>query len=81
MVAPFFGRVMLVWIVDAANNIKFDENNSLVPMVGLIHCWKFDQPADLAVGAYYVYKKYSFYLWGNDFFTDYPRLTVAVDFT
>lgn len=63
------------------SNIKFNENNSLVPMVGLIHSWKFDQPADLAVGAYYVYKKYSFYLWGNDFFTDYPRLTVAVDFT
>lgn len=63
------------------SNIRFDENNSLVPMVGLIHSWRFEQPADLAVGAYYVYKKYSFYLWGNDFFTEYPRLTVAVDFT
>ena len=62
-------------------NIKFDKNNSLVPMAGLIHSWMFDQPADLAVGAYYVYKKYSFYLWGNDFFTDSPRLTVALDFT
>lgn len=63
------------------SNIKFDESNSLVPMIGLIHSWKFDQPVDLAVGVYYVYKKYSFYLWGNDFFTDHPRLTVAVDFT
>lgn len=63
------------------SNIKFDENNSLVPMVGLIHSWKFDQPADLAVGAYYVYKNYSFYLWSNDFFTEHPRFTVAVDFT
>lgn len=62
-------------------NIKLNEYNSLVPMVGLIHSWKFDQPADLAIGAYYVYKKYSFYIWGNDFFTDYPRLTLAVDFT
>lgn len=62
-------------------NIKFDENISLVPMIGLIHNWEFDQPADLAIGTYYVYKKYSFYLWGNDFFTKYPRITVAVDFT
>ena len=62
-------------------NIMFDENNTLVPMIGLIHSWKFNQPADFAIGAYYVYKKYSFYLWGNDFFTEYPRLTVAVDFT
>lgn len=63
------------------SNIKFNENNSIVPMVGLIHSWEFDQPADLAVGAYYVYKKYSFYLWGNGFFTKNPRLTVAIDFT
>lgn len=63
------------------SNIKFNKNNNLVPMVGLIHNWKFDQPIDLAVGAYYVYKKYSFYLWGNDFFTEHPRLTMAVDFT
>lgn len=34
-----------------------------------------------AVGFYWVYKKYSFYLWGNDFFTKHPRMTVAVDFT
>lgn len=63
------------------SNIVFDKNNSLVPMVGLIHSWKFDQEADLAVGAYYVYKKYSFYLWGNDFFKENPRWTVAIDFT
>lgn len=63
------------------SNIKFDENNSLVPMLGFIHSWEFDQPADLAVGAYYVYKKYSFYIWGNDLFSDYPRITLAIDFT
>lgn len=63
------------------SNIKFDDNNSLVPMVGLIHSWRFNQPVDWAIGAYYIYKKYSFYIWGNDFFTDYPRVTVAVDFT
>lgn len=63
------------------SNIRIDESNSIVPMVGLIHSWKFDTDVDLAAGFYYVYKKYSFYLWGNDFFTEYPRLTVAVDFT
>ena len=63
------------------SNIPVNDNNSVVPMVGVIHSWKFDTPVDLAVGFYWVYKKYSFYLWGNDFFTKYPRVTVAVDFT
>ena len=27
---------------------------SITPMVGAIHSWKFDQEADLAVGAYYI---------------------------
>lgn len=49
-------------------------------MAGLIHSWRFDQSTDLAVGAYYVYKKYSFYLWGN-VFLDNPRFTIAIDFT
>ena len=35
----------------------------------------------LAIGAYYVYKKYSFYIWGNDFFSSHPRGTVALDFS
>lgn len=63
------------------SNVKIDDSNSIVPMVGLIHSWKFDTDVDLAAGFYYMYKKYSFYLWGNDFFTEHPRLTVAVDFT
>ena len=63
------------------SNIRFDENNSIVPMAGLIHSWKFNEPCDLAVGFYYVYKKHSIYLWGNNFFKDNPRATIAIDFT
>ena len=63
------------------SNIKFDQNKSLVPMLGLIHSWKFDSPIDFAVGAYYVYNKYSFYLWANDLFAQFARYTIAVDFT
>lgn len=63
------------------SNIKFNQSNSLVPMVGIIHSWKFDEDIDLAIGAYYVYKKYSFYIWGNDFFSSHPRATVALDFS
>ena len=54
---------------------------SLYPMIGIVHDWKFQEPVDLAVGAWYTYKNYSFYLWGNDFFKENPRVTVAVDFT
>ena len=50
-------------------------------MIGIVHDWKFQQSVDLAIGAWYTYKKYSFYLWGNDFFKENPRVTVAVDFT
>ena len=63
------------------SNIKFNQSNSLVPMVGIIHSWEFDEDIDLAIGAYYVYKKYSFYSWGNDFFSSHPRGTVALDFS
>ena len=63
------------------SNIKFNQSNSLVPMVGIIHSWKFDEDIDLAIGAYYVYKKYSFYIWGNDFFSSHTRATVALDFS
>lgn len=62
-------------------NVKINDENSIVPMLGLIHSWKFDTDMDVAAGFYYVYKKYSFYLWGNDFFKDNPRVTLAVDFT
>ena len=62
-------------------NIGLNWNNSIVPMLGVIHSWKFDEPLDIAMGAYYVYKKYSFYIWGNDFSSNHPRITLAIDFT
>ena len=63
------------------SNIVFNEDHSLYPMIGIVHDWKFQNPVDLAVGAWYTWKNYSVYLWGNDFFKDNPRVTVAIDFT
>lgn len=57
------------------------KTQSITPMVGAIHSWKFDQDADLAVGAYYTIGKWNIYLWGNDFFKDNPRIVVGIDFT
>lgn len=57
------------------------ENQSITPMVGAIHSWKFDQDADLAVGAYYTIGKWNIYLWGNDFFNNNARVVVGIDFT
>ena len=53
---------------------------SITPMVGCIHSWKFDQDADLAVGAYYSVGKFNFYIWGNDFFNSNPRIVAGIDF-
>ena len=63
------------------SNIRVNDNDSIVPMIGLIHSWRFNEPIDMAAGFYWVCKKYSLYLWGNDFFTPTPRVTEAVDFT
>lgn len=63
------------------SNIVFNDKHSLYPMIGIVHDWKFKKPVDLAIGAWYTYKEYSFYLWGNDFFKENPRLTIAIDFT
>lgn len=54
--------------------------NTITPMVGAIHSWKFDQDVDLAVGAYYSIGKFNIYLWGNDFFKDNPRIVSGIDF-
>ena len=59
---------------------SFKNGQSLTPMVGAIHSWKFDQDVDLALGAYYSVGKFNIYLWGNDFFKSNPRIVVGVDF-
>ncbi len=64
-----------------AGNIPLTNNSSFWPHIGMVHSWEFDQDADLTAGFFYVYKQYSLYLWGNDFFKEHPRVTLAVDFT
>lgn len=62
-------------------NIPTTKGQSITPMAGLIHSWKFDQDVDLAIGAYYTIRNWNIYLWGNDFFKSNPRIVVGVDFT
>lgn len=62
-------------------NIPLSKNSSIWPHIGAVHSWKFDQDLDIAAGFFYMYKQYCLYIWGNDFFTEHPRLTLAVDFT
>jgi len=62
-------------------SIATGKEQSITPMVGEIHSWKFDQDADIAVGFYYTLKNWNFYLWGNDFFNDNPRVVAGIDFT
>lgn len=54
--------------------------HKITPMIGEIHSWKFDQDADIAAGFYYTIKNWNFYLWGNDFLQNHPRIVVGVDF-
>jgi len=54
--------------------------DAITPMVGLDHSWKFDQNPDMAVGVYYTHKNWNFYVWGNDFFRENPRVVVGIDF-
>jgi len=56
------------------------DGHSITPMVGAIHSWKFDEDIDMAAGLYYSFKKWNFYLWGNDFLKDHPRIVLGVDF-
>lgn len=62
-------------------NIPTKRTQSITPMVGVIHSWKFDQDVDLAIGAYYTIKKWNIYLWGNDFFKNHPRMVIGIDFS
>lgn len=62
-------------------NIPTTKGQSITPMAGLIHSWKFDQDVDLAIGAYYTIRNWNIYLWGNDFFKSNPRIVAGVDFT
>lgn len=56
------------------------KKQSITPMLGVIHSWKFNQDADIAAGMYYTIKNWNIYLWGNDFLKDHPRVVAGVDF-
>ena len=54
--------------------------NSLTPLAGAIHSWKFDQDVDLAAGFYFTHRNWSLYIWGNDYLKSHPRFVVGIDF-
>lgn len=56
------------------------KGNSITPMVGAIHSWKFDQDVDLSMGCYYSHKNINLYAWANDVLIKQPRFVVAVEF-
>lgn len=56
------------------------ERHLLTPMAGILHSWRFDQPADLAVGCYYTRRNVFLYLWTNNLLTGQPGILVTVEF-
>lgn len=60
--------------------IPLGGDHSITPMAGVIHDWKFEQDADLSMGAYYTYKNVNLYAWANDICTKHPRVVLAVEF-
>lgn len=54
--------------------------NSITPMAGIIHDWKFKSDVDLSLGAYYSHNNINLYAWTNDILTDHPRFVLAVEF-
>ena len=61
-------------------SIPTTKGQSITPMVGAIHSWKFDQDVDIAAGFYYTIKNWNIYVWGNDFLKSHPRVVIGVDF-
>lgn len=82
------------WGVNSGSNVKntidqwfyvgrtysFRNGDSITPMLGTLYSWKLNQDADVVAGFYYTHGKYNFYLWGNDFLRDNPRIIAGVDF-
>ena len=60
--------------------IDFKDKGGITPMAGILHDWKFENKADVAAGFYYTYKDWNFYVWGNNFFEENPRIVIGVDF-
>ena len=53
---------------------------SITPMIGAIHSWRFDRDLDLALGLYYTIKNWNLYLRGNDLLTSNPRCVAGIEF-
>jgi len=60
--------------------IQTGKSQSITPIVGCIHSWKFDQDVDISFGAYYSIGKWNLYAWCNDLLKDHPRFVIGVDF-
>ena len=60
--------------------IGLPKGHSITPMIGCIHDWKFESETDFALSAYYSVGKWNFYIWGNDFLKDNPRIVLGIDF-
>lgn len=54
--------------------------DTITPMFGLDHSWRFDENPDMAIGFYYTHKEWNIYVWGNDLCKSNPRVVVGVDF-
>lgn len=61
--------------------VPIKKGQSITPMIGTIHSWKFDQDVDISAGVYYSIKNWNIYLWGNDFLKSNPRVVLGADFT
>lgn len=59
--------------------INIKNGRAITPMIGAIHSWRFDQDASLAAGAYYTFKNWNLYLWGNDLQKRHPRVVIGID--
>ena len=88
----FFWCTNTWWIVNkgAANTFSnyeylgytfsLKKSQSITPLVGAIHSWRFDKDVDLAAGFYYSWGNMNLYIWGNDLLESHPRLVVGLDF-
>ncbi len=56
------------------------KGNSISPMAGVIHDWKFKSDVDLSFGAYYSHRNINLYAWTNDILTSHPRFVLAIEF-
>ncbi len=63
-----------------ASSLPLTKYSSLWPHVGLGHSWLFDRNANLALGLYFVCRRFGVYLWGDDFFAVNARITVGLEY-